>query len=102
MATDTHRLIYKHREKESYRKMQKGKKIPHVSKNRLRLRLWVNEWGQQYFHTHTQKRMFRATGRKEKREEEVILSSHTETYRNKNKHMKPLIKRTMQRQRGFR
>lgn len=53
MATDTHRLIYKHREKESYRKMQKGKKIPHVSKNRLRLRLWVNEWGQQYFHTHT-------------------------------------------------
>lgn len=61
----------------------------------------VGKQGQQHIHTHI--KMLRARGRKEKREKaHVRLSSHTETHRKKNRHMKPHIKGTMQRQRGFR
>lgn len=52
--------------------------------------------------THTEGCRAPQGGKKLKEEEQVILSSHTETYRNKCGQMKPHIKRTMQRQRGFR
>lgn len=50
---------------------------------------------------HTQKDE-EPQGGKKGEEEQVILSSHTETYRNKKRHMKPHIKEPRREKKGFR
>lgn len=66
MAIDTHRLIYKHREKESYRKMQKGERNTTCIEEQTLIEIVGKRMGSAVL-SHTHKRMFRATGRKEKK-----------------------------------
>lgn len=54
-----------------------------------------------HIHTHTYKRTLKSHREDTKREDD-ILSSHTETYRNKSRHMKLHFKRAAERPKGLR
>lgn len=103
MATDTHRFIYKHTYKKEHIEIERCKKVTNttcIKTQTLSEEVVGKKSGVSSIFTH--KRMSRATGRrgKKRKEEQVRLSSHTATYGNKNRHMKPHIKRNMQREKG--
>ena len=83
------------------------RKIPHVCRLETVIEGAVGKRGGSAEYSHTHKRDVQSHGeeknktKKTREEEQVILSSHTETYRNKNRHMKPHIKRATQTTKGL-